>query len=269
MLRGSATPRKEETVTPDASMPDAATWWSALLAVAFISLLSLVGAMTLVVRRERLARILPYLVSVAVGALLGTVFFDLLPDLAGAGFTQGTGVQVLIGIFAFFGFERFLHSHDHGHAAHARVAPYAWLNLVGDGLHNFADGIILAVAWMASPALGLSMTVAVALHEIPQELGDIGILVHGGMKPRTAVLLNSLTALVALLGAVVGLLLGARIAGFSDVVLGVTAGGFIYIAAADLMPELHRERRPLAALLQAACVVGGAAVMALAAHAEG
>jgi zinc and cadmium transporter len=234
---------------------DLAAAWGALGSVAVVSLLSLVGALALVVRPEKLRRLLPYLVSVAVGALLGSAFLHLIPEVAEKrdGFDAASGALVLGGILLFFVMERFIHGHAHGHSGHAAVAPVAWLNLAGDGLHNFADGILIAAAWMEGGALtGLAATVAVGLHEIPQELGDVAVLVHAGLQPRRAVLLNFASGLVSI------------IEGFTPIVLLVTAGGFVYIAAADLMPELHRERRPAAMVLQVACVLAGIGIMALA-----
>ena len=240
-----------------------APWLGALLSVTLISLLSLVGAVTFLVRREALDRIVPFLVSVAVGAMLGSAFFHLLPEIAIGGFTPRHGALVLGGVLLFFLLERFIGTHEHGHSHHAKVAPYAWLNLTGDALHNFADGLIIAAAWAQGPAVGIATTGAVALHEIPQELGDVGILLSAKLSLKKALLLNLGTGFVALIGCVLGLALGNRVAGFHEAVLGITAGGFIYIAAADLMPELHRERRFPAAALQMACLAIGVAAMYL------
>ena len=234
---------------------------SAILAVVVVSLISLIGAVTFVVRRETLDVVVPYLVSVAVGAMLGSAFFHLIPEISEDRFTPARGALVLAGIFVFFVFERFIHFHEHGHSHHARVAPYAWLNLAGDGLHNFADGLILAAAWTQGPGLGLTTTIAVALHEIPQELGDVGILLSANLTRAKALLLNLASGLVAVVGCVIGLALGGKVEAFHSTVLGITAGGFIYVAAADLMPELHRERRMPAAVLQVGCLLGGIALM--------
>lgn len=251
-------------------MPDAdsatAAWGSALLAVLLISLLSLVGSLALLVREATLRRVLPYLVALAVGAMLGSTFLHLIPELAHDGFTDSMGLKILAGVVIFFVLERYLHSHDHGHDHHAGVAPYAWLNLVGDGLHNFADGMIVATAWLQGPTFGIPVTIAVALHEIPQELGDIGILLHAGMRPRKAVLFNLLTAALAIAGALVALVLGGRVPAFTDTVLAVTAGGFIYVAAADLIPELHHGRRGAQSAGQVLLLIGGIAAMWALAH---
>lgn len=237
---------------------------AALVAVACVSLLSLAGAVTFVVSREKLDRFLPYLVSMAAGALLGSAFLHLIPEVAADGFDHGDGLFVLGGMIGFFAFERWIHWHHHGHAEdHAVIAPAAWLNVTGDVLHNFVDGVIIAAAWLQSPSVGFATTVAVALHEIPQELGDFSVLLHGGLSRRKALLVNLATGFVALVGAAVVLIAGEHVAGFEEPVLAITAGGFVYIAAADLIPELHRELRPVASLLQVGCLVGGLVLMLL------
>jgi zinc and cadmium transporter len=248
-------------------VPDWPAWVLTILSVAGVSLLSLLGAVTFVVRRAALHRVLPYLVSMAAGALLGNAFLHLLPEISEGGLTVGDGLLVLAGMVLFFVLERFIHWHQHGHAdGHAAVAPSAWLNLVGDGLHNFIDGVILASAWLQDPALGATTTLAVALHEVPQELGDFSVLLHGRLPRGRALLLNLASGFVALVGALLTLALRGAVAGFEAPVLAITAGGFVYIAAADLIPELHRELRPVASALQLACLLGGIGLLALLAH---
>jgi zinc and cadmium transporter len=248
---------EDARVTEVTHATTAATWAWALLAVLAVSLISLIGAISFLVRREVLDVVVPYMVSVAVGALLGTAFFHMIPDISGGGFGAHEGTLVIAGMMVFFLFERFVGFHEHGHSAHAKIAPYAWLNVAGNGLHNFADGLVLAAAWTEGTGIGLATTVAVALHEIPHELGDVGILLAARMSRGKAVLLNLATGLLALLGCAIGLLLGGRIAGFHPYVIGLSAGGFIYIAAADLIPELHRERRFMASALQVLCLLVG------------
>jgi zinc and cadmium transporter len=140
------------------------------------------------------------------------------------------------------------------------IHPVAVTNLVGDGLHNFIDGAIIGGAFLASPQLGIATAVAVALHEIPQELGDFGILVHSGMKPRRALALNFVGALASVLGAVIALLL-ADFAEIERLLLPFTAGAFVYIASTDLIPELHKEPEVRKSLVQVVALVGGIAVM--------
>lgn len=240
------------------------TWGYTFAAVGGVSLLSLVGAFALLLRSETFHRVILLLISFSVGALLGDAFIHLLPELAeDGGLTTGTSLLILAGIGFFFGLEKFLHWH-HAHIASEDVIhPVARLNLVGDAMHNFVDGAIIAGAFVASVPLGVATSIAVALHEIPQEIGDLGILVHAGVERRRALKLNFVTALAALLGAALTLALSNSVENLARSMIAITAGGFVYIAGADLIPELQRETRPASSFMQLAGVVAGVAVMAL------
>lgn len=236
----------------------------ALGAALAVSAISLVGALTLVLRPDTLRRAQMWLISFAAGGLLGDALLHLLPEIAehyGGLPTRAVGT-VLGGILAFFVLERVLHWH-HAHIPTEDVThPVAVTNLVGDALHNFVDGAVMAGAFLASPKLGLATAVAVALHEIPQELGDFAILVHAGLKPRRALALNALTALAALAGAGAALVLAGAFEGLEPVLLAFTAGGFLYIACTDLIPDLHKEADARRSLLQMLGLAAGLAVMA-------
>ncbi|MFN2484141.1 MAG: ZIP family metal transporter [Candidatus Limnocylindria bacterium] len=242
-------------------------WASTLVAVLGISLVSLVGAITLVLRPGTLRRVLPTLIAFAAGALLGDAFLHLIPELAESesGLDLFASFGLLGGMVLFFVLEKILHwHHAHVPSEDPRVLhPVAATNLVGDALHNFIDGGIVAGAFLLSPGLGVATALAVALHEIPQELGDFGILIHAGLGTRRALALNLLSALAAVLGAGVTLVVASATAGFERVLLPITAGGFIYIASTDLFPELHKEPEALRSVLQLAGVLGGVAIMAL------
>jgi zinc and cadmium transporter len=243
-------------------MPEASTWGASLAAVGVVSLLSGSGALLLFLRKTFLERGLLLLVSFAAGALLGDAFLHILPELAESsrGFDVSASLAVLAGLIAFFILEKVLHWH-HSHIPHEDVIhPVAVTNLVGDGLHNFIDGAIIGGAFLASTQLGIATTIAVALHEIPQELGDFGILVHSGMKPRRALAMNLLSALASVLGAVIALLL-ADFAEVERLLLPFTAGAFVYIASTDLIPELHKEPEVRKSLVQVVALIGGVAVM--------
>jgi len=244
-------------------MTDQAVWVATLVAVAVVSLMSLSGALVLVGREALLRRGLIFLIAFAAGALLGDAFLHILPEIAEstAGFDLGTSVAILSGVVAFFSLEKILHWH-HAHIPHEEVIhPVAVTNLVGDGLHNFIDGAIVAAAFLTSREVGIATAVAVALHEIPQELGDFGILVHAGMKPKRALALNLTSALASIVGAIV-VLLTTRTAGIEDLLLPFTAGAFVYIASTDLIPELHKEPKLAQSLVQLLGLVGGIGVMA-------
>lgn len=137
------------------------------------------------------------------------------------------------------------------------------MNLIGDGLHNFIDGAIITASYFASIPIGIATTLAVLFHEIPQEIGDFGVLIHGGFSRKKALALNFLTAFAAVIGAVVTYWLWGFVGGLAELLIPVAAGGFIYIAGSDLIPELHRELKPLKSLLQIAFILLGIGVMLL------
>jgi len=145
----------------------------------------------------------------------------------------------------------------------AHAHPVALMNLIGDGLHNLIDGMIIAGSYLVSIPLGIATTIAVVLHEIPQEMGDFGVLLHGGFNKTRALLFNFITALTAVLGAVIALVIGSNIENFSLVAISITIGGFIYIAGSDLIPELHKETGSKQALGQILGFLAGVGVMAL------
>jgi len=241
----------------------AGTWVAALGAVGGISAISLVGGMGLVVGARTLDRYLILIISFAAGALLGDAFLHLLPEVSEseAGFDLTASLSLLTGVIAFFVLEKGLHWH-HSHVPHEEVLhPVAVSSLVGDALHNFVDGAIVAASFIVDPALGVATAIAVALHEIPQELGDFGILVHAGMTPRRALLLNFLTGLAAVLGAVLTMLF-ANTADLERYLIPFTAGAFVYIASTDLIPELHKEPEPGKSAAQVAFLLAGVGVMA-------
>lgn len=243
---------------------DAVVWTSTLVAVFAVSLISLLGILGLVAREAFLRSALPLLVSFAVGALLGDALLHILPELAeNGGLTTGISLVVVVAIVFFFVLEKFIHLHHSlDSPAHGHIHPVALNNLVGDGIHNFVDGAIIAGAYLANFSLGLATSAAVVLHEIPQEMGDLGVLVHAGLTPKRALVYNLATALTAVAGAVLTLLLEDAIGGVTRPMLALAAGAFIYIAGADLIPELHRAIDLRSSVLQFVAVVAGFAVMA-------
>ncbi len=218
-----------------------------LASVILVSLISFVGALTLFLRPKLLDKILFGMVSFAAGALLGAAFLDLLPEsLEHAGDNifvfERTGVMVFSVLETFLYWYHCHYGHHHHHSAHHKVHSFAWLNLFGDAIHNFIDGMIIAAGYIASVQVGIATTLAVVLHEIPQELGDFGILIFGGLSRGKALFFNFLSALTAILGALVVYYFSIRIENVSGFLVPFAAGGFIYIASADLLPELHKER---------------------------
>lgn len=205
------------------------------------SIVSLIGGMVLLVRQKFAVKISHYLSSFAAGALLGTAFFDLLPEAAEA--VTGEGdifLWAIIGLLAFFLLERFIHHHDQGSHPQDKQAVVP-LIVVGDTIHNFIDGVAIAAAFLISIPLGIITSLAVAVHEIPQEIGDFGLLVHKGVSGKKIILINFFSAAMAMIGAILTYFVRDSVEGLLPVVLSLTAGFFIYIAVANLIPEIHNN----------------------------
>ena len=235
----------------------------ALASVVIISLISFVGVVTLVLKRDLLSRSIFVLVSLAVGALLGDVFVHIIPEAYG-GLADPTVVSLTLiaGILIFFIIEKILHWHHHT-LEHAEQHPHPVGNMIlfGDGVHNFIDGLIVAASYLVSIEIGIATTIAVILHEIPQEIGNFGVLIHAGYSTAKALLYNFFSALTAVAGAVVALMLGGITEQFALWLLPLTAGGFIYIALSDLIPELHKDRRIGQGIIQVVAIVVGISSM--------
>jgi len=231
-----------------------------ILAVLIVSFISFVGVFTLFVKAAGLQRFLNPLVSFAAGALIAAAFLDLLPEALALAEVESVMFVAMLGILAFFIIERFLywfHCHNgkcEGHMGHMGVKlkrrSVGVLNLFGDGLHNFLDGAAIAAAFLASPSAGWIATVAVALHEIPQEFGDFAVLLYAGYSRTQALFYNFLSALTAVAGALVAFFFAQSVTNAQPMLLAFGAGGFIYIALADLLPGLHHESELRRATMQ-------------------
>ncbi len=239
-------------------------WFYALISVIFVSLISLIGAVSLMLHIERLSGLLFALVSLAAGAMFGDAFIHILPEAYRADGGLSTALLVLLGIFLFFTLEKFLHwQHAHDVGTSATPRPVGVLNLVSDGLHNLIDGVLIGASYLVGLPVGVATTLAVALHELPQEIGDFGVLLHAGYPARKALWLNFLSASAAILGTLIALLLGGRSAAFSQAMLPITAGSFIYIAGSDLVPEMHKEHATRRSLVQLLGMGAGMGLMLL------
>ena len=199
-----------------------------------ISLVSLVGVITLSISKKKLDKSLDLLVSLSVGALLGGAFLHLLPELLEEGILKELFIFVIGGILLFFVLEKFIFWHHCHHAEHEHLS-FTYMNLVGDSIHNLLDGVLLAGAFLIDINTGIATTIAVLLHEVPQEIGDFGVLLKGGFSKKKALIANFLTALTAFIGAGLALLFNSFIEGIVPILVAVAAGGFIYIAGTDLI----------------------------------
>lgn len=242
-------------------------WIATIVSVIIVSLVSLIGVFTLLLKREVLQRITLFLVSFATGALFGDAFIHLLPEaFKKIGISLATSLYVILGIVIFFILEKFIRwRHCHAPTSEHHMHPVVALNLIGDGVHNLIDGMIIGASFLVSMPLGIATTLAVILHEIPQELGDFGILLHGGLSVKKAIFCNLLCAMAAIVGAVFSLCVGQYIKGYAIVLVPITAGGFIYIAGSDLIPELHQcsNLKVSQAVGQFVMMISGILIMAL------
>lgn len=234
-----------------------------------VSLVSLIGVVTLYWKKEAVKKYVFVLVSLAVGALLGDAFIHLIPEAFESSINP-TLISILIiaGVLVFFVLEKFLHWHhhegidDHEHDKH-QISHVGKMVLISDGLHNLIDGLIIGASYLVSIEVGIATTIAVVLHEIPQEIGDFGVLLHAGYTKSRALFLNFISALLAIGGAVIALVLGKSAENFSLYFLPIAAGGFIYIALADLIPELHKTKRIKHSVIQLISVAVGVVLMIL------
>jgi zinc and cadmium transporter len=240
-------------------------WVYALVSVLLVSLISLVGVVFLSLGLELGKSRLLYLVSFSVGGLLGGAFLHLVPEAYGEFPAEAVSLYIIVGVFCSFVLEMCLqwrHCHiptsdDHPHS-------FAYVNLVGDGVHNMIDGLIVGGAYLSSVGLGVTTTIAIILHEIPQEIGDFGVLLYAGFKPRRALLFNLASALMAVVGAVVALALHGWVRGLTGFLLPFAAGNFLYIAGSDLVPELQDVKDVRRSLVQLSLMCLGVLMMYLA-----
>ena len=213
----------------------------ALIASVTVSLISLIGVLALLIKDDALQKIIIYLVAFAAGALIGGAFFDLIPEAAGyiKDITQ-LFLYVILGFMLFFILEKYLHWR-HCHEPECKLHQFTYLNIVGDIVHNFSDGLIIGAVFLIDIKVGIAATLAIIFHEIPHELGNFTVLIYGGFSKTKALLFNFLSSLFAIAGTVTGYYLAGNISGFSRFLLPAAGGGFIYIASCDLIPELHKE----------------------------
>jgi zinc and cadmium transporter len=258
------------------------------LMIIVIGSLSLIGAFMISIREKTLDKILFILIAFATGTILASALFDLIPEslhhleelnVEDAAITESSlFIFVIFGFVMFFIIERFIYwFHGHAHEKDDQLVCYAGiddgggmsinrgnkiksfalLNLIGDGLHNFLDGVIIMVAFMSGTRNGIIVTLAVLFHEFPQEIGDFGILIYGGFSKKKALFFNFLSGMVALLGGLLAFVLSDVLELFNFFFLAFSGGGFLYIASAELMPELLKQEDLKKSIIQALIFVSG------------
>lgn len=238
-----------------------------LAAVFIVSLISFAGLFALALKHKTLDKLLFVLIAFAAGSMLGAAFLDLLPESIEAIGANGLYL-VIIGFLVFLLIEKVLHWR-HCHEEKCEVHQFTWLSLIGDAIHNFIDGMIIAASFITGVPTGIAVTIAVVAHEIPQEIGDFAVLLYGGFSKKKALAYNFLVALTSLLGVLAVFVFSSAIQGFGDYLLPFAAGGFIYIAAVDLIPQIHKETDLKKSGLQIALLCAGIALVWLAGSALG
>lgn len=230
-----------------------------LASVTIVSLVSLIGILFVGMSESSMRRLTIALLGFATGALIGGALLHMLPEA-----TEDSGPLAFqytaLGILSFFVMEKFLYWR-HCHDGVCPIHSFVYLNLLGDGLHNLIDGMIIAASFLYSYELGMTATLAVILHEIPQELGDFGVLIYGGLNKRRALMLNFVSAVTAVLGSLIAYYAAFYIQEAIFKLIPFAAGGFLYIASTDLMPELHKRTSPRDSFMQLFMIIAGLSVM--------
>lgn len=237
------------------------------------SILGLMGGILLLTRKKLSHNVTHGLSAFAAGSLLGAAFLDLLPeafhhmkDLGVVDSEKTIFLYTLGGVLFFFFLERFIHWFHHHHRSHDEdeMKPIVPLIVFGDGVHNFIDGTVMAATFMVDIRLGIITTLAIIAHELPQEVGDFGLLLHQGVKKSKVFFYNFYSQLTAVLGGITTYFVGSSINGVLPIFIAITSGFFIYIALSDLVPDIHSENRKGFALFESALLVLGIIVIYLA-----
>lgn len=231
-------------------------FYQIIISILFVSSISLIGGIFFLGKKRMSGGHSAYFVSFAAGVMLATAFLDLLPESLKQGVTNSIFISLLLGVVTFFFMERFViwfHHHDDMHSSN----PTSILILMGDSFHNMLDGVAITAAFLTNPAVGVATTLAVAAHEIPQEIADFSILIAGGMKKSKALFFNFLSALTALAGAIGSYYFLNTLQKMLPLFLAFSTGMFIYIACSDLIPDLHKDFRKQRAWKQSLPLIAG------------
>lgn len=240
------------------------TYLYSFVAVLLVSLVSLVGIFFISLEEVFLKKYIAIFISLAVGALLGDAFIHIIPEVFESGLSSNTASLIIVGgILLFFIIEKFMHWHHHAESEDLDIHPVGKLVLFTDGFHNFIDGAILGASFIVSVPVGIATTIAVILHEIPQEIGDFAVLIHSGYTKKRALFWNFISALTAFAGLIFVLIFGNITNDVANWFMPIAAGGFIYIAVADLIPELHKHKNIKDSIYQILACVFGVLLMVL------
>lgn len=228
---------------------------------------ALTGALLLFSNKKLIPGITRYLIAFAAGVLIAVSFFDLLPEAVHGAASNAAGAEginvfpwVVVGIVLFFFLERYIHSfhsHEKHHEHDRETKTTIPLIIIGDTVHNFVDGVVIAATFMTDATLGITATLAVVAHEVPQETGDLALLLHKGLAIRKVVVINVLSALAAVVGALITYFLGDFLSGYIPILLALTVGFFLYIALSDLFPEIQYEKKKSLATVQSFVFLAG------------
>ncbi len=236
-------------------------WLYGIISVFIVSLFSFVGILFIFIKK--LEKWIVILISLSAGGLIGDAFIHLIPEsIESIDNLRIFSILVISGILIFFILEKILcWRHCHIPTSKEHPHPLAFMNLIGDGLHNLIDGLIIGASYNVSVMIGITTTIAVILHEIPQEVGDFGVLLFAGMNRKKTLLFNFLSALTAVLGTIISLIIGPNLKNYSIYLLPITAGGFIYIACSDLIPRLQGWEQIKNTIIQLIFIVSGILIM--------
>lgn len=237
--------------------------WSVVLATVIISSGSFVGVAALALSQKFLNKILMSLVSLSAGTMLSAALLHLLPESIEALGTTLPFQLTLLSFIGFFVLERFLHWRHCHHKDHLAKHTMGTMNLIADAIHNFLDGVLIAASFATGNGLGLVATLAIAMHEIPQEIGDFGVLLHSGFTRKKALIYNVVVSMTAVAGGVLGYFASHALTEFASYLIPIAAGGFIYISAADLIPELKHETSTKRTVAMIATFLFGVVIMLL------
>jgi len=240
------------------------TWLYALSSTLVVSLISLIGIVTVGINIEKLRRIIFILVSLAVGSLFGDAFIHLIPEA----FEQNknarsVAISILGGILFFFLLEKFIRLHHDHSDEESHISSVGYMNIIANGVHNFIDGLLIGISYLANTEIGIATTIAVVIHEIPHEISEFGVLIHSGFTKRKALIFNFLSASISFFGTILVLIIGKEAGTMIKYLIPFAAGGFVYIAGSNLIPELHKESKIKKSIIQVIAIIFGISTMML------